>query len=95
MKLDTLVEDHFTHEHLDVITLSTGEGLEWEKAMIDKVWKELVRAIPEVKPIILSFDNFKIFNKGAICSLADKLRSCDQDVKKLPKYAKAIAVFRD
>ena len=102
LNLDTPVEDHFSHGqsvklHLDLITLSTGEGEVWAKSMTDKVWKELARAIPEVKPIILSWfiDNLNIFSKGADCSLADKLRSCDQDVKKMPKYAKAIAVFRD
>merc|ERR1719239_46854 len=84
LKLDTLVEDHFTHQmsvelHLVLITLITGKGGKWGKWLTDTLWRELLRAIPEVKPIILSWfaDNHKIIGNEASRDLAEKLGSCD------------------
>ena len=107
LKLDTPVEDHFTHGesvklHLDLISLKTIEAEKWwgnmqlGKESVDRVWKELVRAIPEVKPIILSWfiNNFDIFSKDAIRTLAHELFTCDEDVKKLPDYENASDLFR-
>ena len=103
LKLDTLVEENFTHEmsvklHLDLISLIAGEGdFTWNKEATDGIWKELMRAIPEVKPIILSWfiNNFEIFSKDAIRTLAHELSStCDEDVKKLPDYENACDLFR-
>ena len=101
LKMDTLVEDHFTHEmsvklHLDVIAHTTAEGDTWDKGMTDILWKELERAIPEVKPMILSWfaDNQNIIGTEARCNLAKKLRSCDDGwLRGLPEYANAIYVF--
>ena len=101
LKLDTLVEDHFTHEmsvklHLDVIILITREGDICDKHTTDRLWKELERAIPEVKPMILSWfaDNQNIIGTEARCNLAKKLRSCDDGwLRGLPEYANAIYVF--
>ena len=103
LKLDTLVEDHFTHEdsvnlHLDLLSLTTREDEKWDKRTIDTLWKEMVRAIPEVKPIILSWlvDNRNIFGKAASCNLAEKLGSCnDGGLQGLPEYANAIDAFPD
>ena len=58
LTLDTLVEDHFTHEmsirlHLDAIRLSTGEADTWDVRDIDDIWTIILRSIPEVKSIIL------------------------------------------
>ena len=101
LKLDTLVEEHFTHEmsvklHLDVIVLLTREGSRRNKVLTDYLWKELVRAIPEVKPMILSWfvDNHNIIGIEARCDLAKKLGSCkDEGLRGLPEYANAIDVF--
>ena len=101
LKLDTLVEDHFTHEmsvklHLDLIVLTTREGDKWDKLFTDSLWKELERAIPEVKPIILSWlaDNHNIFGNEARCNIAKKLESCDDVwLLGLPEYANAIDVY--
>ena len=103
LKLDTLVEDHFTHQmsvelHLDLITLATGEGEKWGTGLTDTLWRELMRAIPEVKPIILSWfaDNRNIIGRNASCDLAEKLRSCDDEwLKALPDYENALDVFPD
>ena len=85
LKLDTLVEEHFTHQmsvklHLDLIALLT-RAQEGSKELINILWKELRRSIPEVKPIILAWfsENLKIFDKEARCSLARELRSCDDE----------------
>ena len=85
LKLDTLVEEHFTHQmsvklHLDLIALGT-RAQEGSKELINILWKELRRSIPEVKPIILAWfsENLKIFDKEARCSLARELRSCDDE----------------
>ena len=102
LKLDTLVEDHFTHEmsvklHLDLIALTTGKDNKWNNVLIDGVWKVLVMAIPEVKPMILSWfaANHNIIGIEARCNLAKKLRSCDIEWMGLPEYANAIDVYHD
>ena len=72
-----------------------GHGT-WDKQTTDDIWKELMRAIPEVKPIILSWfaDNRNIFGNEARCNLAKKLESCnDECLRGLPEYANAIAVY--
>ena len=60
LKLDTPVEEQFTHEqsvklHLELISLTNRDGGNWPKWFTDRIWKELDRAIPAVKPIILSW----------------------------------------
>ena len=101
LKLDTLVEDHFTHQmsvelHLELITLTTGEGEKWGKWLTDTLWKELLRAIPEVKPIILAWfvENHHIIGNVASCNLAKELGSCnDEWLRALPDYDNALDVF--
>ena len=100
LKLDTLVEENFTHEmsvklHLDLISLTIGEEDDdtWNKEATDSIWKELVRAVPEVKPIILSWfaDNCNIFDNEARRDLAEKLESCEDEwLRGLPEYTNAI-----
>ena len=72
MKLDTIVEENFTHKqsvrlHLDLIALATRKDREWMSRMTDGLWKELVRAIPGVKAIMLTWfvDKIGIFSQGA------------------------------
>ena len=101
LKLDTLVEENFTHEmsvklHLDLITLTTNEGHKWNKVLIDSLWKELMRAIPEAKPMILSWfaENDDLIGTEASSHLAKKLISCnDELLRGLPEYVNAIDVF--
>ena len=101
LKLDTLVEENFTHEmsvklHLDLITLTTNEGHKWNKVLIDSLWKELMRAIPEAKPMILSWfaENDDLIGTEASSHLAKKLISCDDELLRgLPEYVNAIDVF--
>ena len=68
LKLDTLVEDHFTHEasvrlHLDMICDTFGKGLsDWvntnrrpteHKGFISDIWGAMLNSITEVKSIFL------------------------------------------
>ena len=99
------MEENFTHEisvklHLELIALTAeGDSDKWGKVATDAMWKELVRAIPEVKPIILSWfaDNFSIFGIQARCDLALKLESCEVELlRELPtEYQNLIEVFPD
>ena len=102
LKLDTIVEENFTHEqsvrlHLDLIALATRKDRQWMSSMTDGLWKELVRAIPGVKAIMLTWfvDKIGIFSQGAKFTLGEKLGSCDADVTKLPDYTKAVDAFQE
>ena len=55
-----------------------------------------MRAIPEVKPMILTWfcDNYNILDMDARSTLAKKLSSCDDDnLRELPEHANAINVY--
>ena len=102
LKLDTIVEENFTHEqsvrlHLDLIALATRKDREWKSPMTDGLWKELVRAILGVKAIMLTWfvDKIGIFSQGAKFTLGEKLGSCDEDVTKLPDFTKAVDAFQE
>ena len=96
LKLDTIVEENFTHEqsvrlHLDLIALATRKDREWKSPMTDGLWKELVKAIM----LTWFVDKIGIFSQGAKFTLGEKLGSCDEDVTKLPDYTKAVDAFQE
>jgi len=101
LKLDTLVEDHFTHEesvrlHLsmisDIITNDTGQ---WTRSTVSKIWDEMLKACTEVKPIFMAWfsDKSNIFAKDGHNCLAEMLSSCDESIKKVPGYSEACTVY--
>ena len=100
LTLDTLVEDHFTHEmsirlHLDAIRLSTGEADTWDVTDIDDIWKIMLRSIPEVKSIILLWfsNNRELFDHVGHGHLAEKLRSCQEAINQLPEYESVLEAY--
>ena len=102
LTLDTLVEDHFTHEmsvrmHLDIIRLMTPEDEGWDGTDIDTIWTVMLRSIPEVKSIILLWfsKHEELFDYAGQRHLAEKLTSCGKAIKKLPGYASALKRYTE
>ena len=57
LTLDTLVEDHFTHEasvklHLDIIRVALFDLQTWDEDLVSFLWKEMLRSISEAKSIM-------------------------------------------
>ena len=94
LELDTPVEAEFTHGtsvqlHLDLLVLTKREGHKLDKAVVHDLWKELLRAIDDVKPIILAWfsDHRDIFDAKALFTLSKKLSSCeDPKLLSLPLF---------
>ena len=100
LTLDTLVEDHFTHEasvklHLDVMGLTTWFAGTWEEEHVEFFWKELLRSIPEVQDIMLEWlgDRKEIFTRQAKQLLEKKLKTSGEELKQLPGFSYALAVY--
>ena len=104
LKLDTLVEDHFTHEasvrlHLDMICDTFGKGLsDWvnrrpteDKGFVTDIWGAMLNSITEVKSIFLYWfsDNPEMFEKAGQNCLSDLLLSCGDAIKQMPGYDEA------
>ena len=98
LKLDTLVEDRFTHEasvrlHLDMIVLTKTA---WPRGKVGAgcLWEEMLNSIPEVKSIFLDWfgQNWNILSKDAQGDLKEKLLYCDVAIRKIPGYDKALEV---
>ena len=100
LKLDTLVEDHFTHEesvrlHLGMISdIVSDTSYCWARSDVQMIWDEMLKSIHEVKPIFMAWfrDNSEIFDKDGHYCLANMLTSCDDEIKKVPGYTEACAV---
>ena len=103
LELDTIVEADFTHGmsvqlHLDLVALSICGSLRGTLEMFEALWRELERAIVEVKSMILTWfgDHPGIFNKEASCALAKKLSDCeDEELRGLPAYTHAARAYPD
>ena len=101
LKLDTLVEDHFTHEesvqlHLGMLSdIISDTDFGWTRTCVQTIWDEMLKSIHEVKPIFMAWfrDNSKIFDVDGHYWLAYKLTSCDDEIKKLAGYTEAFAVY--
>ena len=100
MTLDTLVEDHFTHEasvklHLDVMGLTTWFAGTWQEEHVEFFWKELLRSIPEVQDIMLEWlsDRKEIFTRQAKQLLEKKLKTSGEELKQLPNFVDAESVY--
>ena len=91
LELDTPVEAEFTHGtsvqlHLDLLVLTKREDHKLDEAVVHDLWKELLRAIDDVKPIILAWfsDHRDIYDAKA---LSKKLSSCeDPKLLSLPLF---------
>ena len=101
LKLDTLVEDRFTHEmsvvlHLDVISLAT-EGYQLDQDVIDFIWEEIMSnyVIPEVQSKVLAWfsDNSQLVSKIGHLKLAECLDRDQDIVKRLEEYERACSVY--
>ena len=94
LELDTPVEAEFTHGtsvqlHLDLLVLTKREDHKLDEAVVHDLWKELLRAIDDVKPIILAWfsDHRDIFDAKALFTLSKKLSSCeDPKLLSLPLF---------
>ena len=102
LKLDTLVEDRFTHEasvqlHLGMLDIIKKDGGGcWNKVAAQDIWEEMLNSVPEVKPIFLDWfcENRDILRKDAQRDILLNLMCCDVAVKQLPGYNKACEVYR-
>ena len=100
LKLDTLVEDRFTHEasvrlHLDMLVLTrSGKGA---GGRIDAgcLWDEMLDSVPEVMPIFLDWfcENPNIWRKDTQRYIRGELVICAVKIGKLPGYDKAREVY--
>ena len=94
LEVDTPVEAEFTHGtsvqlHLDLLVLTNREDHKLDQAVVHVLWKELLRAIDDVKPIILAWfsDHRDIFDAPALFTLSNKLSSCeDPKLLSLPLF---------
>ena len=94
LEVDTPVEAEFTHGtsvqlHLDLLVLTNREDHKLDQAVVHDLWKELLRAIDDVKPIILAWfsDHRDIFDAPALFTLSNKLSSCeDPKLLSLPLF---------
>ena len=106
LKLDTLVEDHFTHEasvrlHLDMIC-DTLLRPDWvnrrpteDKGFVTDIWGAMLNSITEVKSIFLYWfsDNPEMFEKAGQNCLSDLLLSCGDAIKQMPGYDEACNAY--
>ena len=102
LRLDTLVEDRFTHEmsvmlHLDVISLAT-EGYQLDLSTIDFIWENQMlsdHVIPEVQSIILAWfsDNSQMVSQIGHLKLAEYLDRNEDELKQLEEYQRACSVY--
>ena len=100
LKLDTLVEDRFTHEasvrlHLDMLVLTrSGKGA---GSRIDAgcLWDEMLDSVPEVMPIFLDWfcENRNIWRKDTQRYIRGELVICAVKLRKLSGYDKAREVY--
>ena len=102
LTLDTLVEDHFTHEasvklHLDLIRMALFDGMTWDEDLVSFLWKEMLRSITEVKSIMFHWftNNSQILDNPGKILLAKNLISCDAVIKQLPGYEDALRIYKD
>ena len=102
LTLDTLVEDHFTHEasvkvHLDIICMTTLDSQTWDEDLVSFLWKEMLRSLPEVKSIMFHWfsNNRNILSIPGQILLAKNLISCDATMKELPGYEDALRTYED
>ena len=102
LTLDTLVEDHFTHEdsvklHLDIIRVALFDLQTWDEDLVSFLWKEMLRSIPEVKSIMFHWftNNSQILDNPGKILLAKNLISCDAVIKQLPGYEDALRIYKD
>ena len=94
LELDTPVEAEFTHGtsvqlHLDLLVLTKREDHKLDEAVVCDLWKELLRAIDDVQPIILAWfsDHRDIFDAKALFTLSKKLSACeDPNLLSLPLF---------
>ena len=107
LKLDTLVEDHFTHEasvrlHLDMTCESHSDWasrqsskVAKDKGFVTDIWGAMLNSITEVKSIFLYWfaDNPEMFEKSGQNCLSDLLLSCDDAIKQMPGYDKACNAY--
>ena len=106
LTLETIVEDGFTHEksvrlHLEVTSLTIREEeslLDVER--IEEIWEtmfedEETKGIPGAQSIVLSWfsDNPQMVDSGGQHHLAEKLKSCHDDIKALSGYNDAFDQF--
>ena len=102
LTLDTLVEDHFTHEasvklHLDLIRMALLDTQLWDEDLVSFLWKEMLKCIPEVKSIMFHWfsNNRQILENLGRYLLAKNLMSCDATLKELPGYEDALRTYED
>ena len=105
LTLDTIVEDGFTHEmsvklHLELTSLTIRDEDILDVERIDRIWKtmfedEETKGIPGAQSIVLSWfsDNPQIIGNAGQHHLAEKLKSCDDDIKARPEYNDACEVY--